>query len=57
MIGWPVMAVGVAIFEAQQLTAPALAPIIWATLLAEALLTMVLLRMRRATPVLVEVLT
>jgi len=55
MIGWPIMTVVVTIFETQQLKAPALAPIIWATLLAEALLTMMLLRAQRTTSVLVEV--
>jgi putative copper export protein len=55
MIGWPIMVVVIAIFETQQLKAPALAPIIWSTLLAEALLTMMLLRSQRTTSVLVEV--
>ena len=57
MIGWPIMVAVIAIFETQQLKAPALAPIIWSTLLAEALLAMALMRMRRTAPVLVEVLT
>ena len=57
MTGWPIMAVVIIIFETQQLKAPALAPIIWSTLLAEALLAMALMRMRRTAPVLVEVLT